>query len=105
MTLDVNPSGYGRSKQVEVAYEQLADGSQCRVVAPIIFKKEEYQLIWANVDQRQLDTLTSYINQKIEIVDHLLASTQAVIDGVEKQYLISAAPEQRYAVNIKVREV
>lgn len=105
LTLDVNPSNYSRSRQVEVTYEQLADGSFCRVVAPITFKKEDIQLIWANVDQAQLDVLTGYLNQKVEIVDHMQATVQAYIDAVEKQYLVSGSPEQRYAVSLKVREV
>jgi hypothetical protein len=105
LTLDVNPSNYGRSKQVDVVYEQLVDGSQCRIVSPITFKKEEVQLVWANVNQAQLDVLMSYNNKKVEIVDHLLAIFAAWVDGVEKQYLISGTLEQRYAVNIKLREV
>ena len=105
LTLDVNPSNYGRKQEVDVQYEQLIDGSQCRVVSPITFKKEDIQLIWANVNQAQLDMLTGYINQKVEILDHLLATFKAYVDGVEKQYLISGTLEQRYAVNIKLREV
>ena len=80
-------------------------GIFCRVVAPNTFKKEEIQLIWANVNQTQLDLLISYINKKVEIVDHMLAVTQAYVDQVDKQYLISGTPEQRYAIAIKVREV
>lgn len=105
LNLDVNPTNYGRSKHVDVAYEQLIDGSQCRIVSPITFKKEEVQLVWANVNQAQLDMLMGYINKKVEIKDHLLSNLTAYVDGVEKQYLISGAPEQRYAVNIKLREV
>lgn len=105
VTLDVNPSNYGRNKQVDVIYEQLLDGSQCRVVSPLTFKKEDVQLIWANVNQVQLDMLLGYINKKVEIADHLLATTTAYVDGVEKQYLITGTLEQRYAVNIKLREV
>lgn len=105
VTLDVNPTNYGRSKQVDVVYEQLVDGSQCRIVSPITFKKEEVKLVWANVNQAQFDILLSYINQKVEIVDHLLATFTAYVDAVEKQYLISGTLEQRYAVNIKLREV
>jgi|GEM_PF-3258826 len=110
LDLDVNPTNYGRSKQVDVVYEQLVDGSQCRVVSPITFKKEDVQLVWANVNQAQLDMLMGYINQpaasqKVEIVDHLLATFTAYVDAVEKQYLITGSPEQRYAVNIKLREV
>lgn len=105
LTLEVNPSSYSRSKQVEVSYEQLADGSQCRVVAPITFKKEEFQLVWANVNQAQLNSLSDYIGQKVVIKDHLNESSTVYVDGVAKQYLISGTPEQRYAVNIKVREV
>ena len=105
LILDVNPSNYGRNKQVDAQYEQLIDGSQCRVVSPITFKKEDIQLIWTNVNQGQLDMLMGYINQKVEIVDHLLATFKAYVDGVEKQYLISGTLEQRYAVNIKLREV
>jgi len=57
LTLNVNPSNYGRSKEVDAQYEQLIDGSQCRVVLPIVFKKEEVQLIWTNVNQAQLDIM------------------------------------------------
>ncbi len=46
LALDVNPSNYGRKQEVDVQYEQLIDGSQCRVVSPIAFKKEDIQLIW-----------------------------------------------------------
>jgi len=105
LTLNVNPSNYGRTKEVDAQYEQLIDGSQCRVVSPIVFKKEDVQLIWTNVNQAQLDMLMLYINKKVEIVDHLLATFKAYVDGVEKQYLISGTLEQRYAVNIKLREV
>lgn len=105
LALEVNPSAYGRSKAVDVQYEQLIDGGQCRVVSPVIFKKEEIQLIWANVNQLQFDVLIGYINKKVEIMDHLLATFKAYVDGVEKQYLITGNLEQRYAVNIKLREV
>lgn len=105
LPLTVNPSSYSRSKQVEVSYDQLLDGNSCRIVAPSAFKKDNFQLIWANVDQAQLDMLLSYINKKVEIVDHTLAMTQAYVDQIDKQYLISGTAEQRYAVNIKVREV
>lgn len=105
LSLSVNPSNYGRSKEVDAQYEQLIDGSQCRIVSPITFKKENIQLVWANVNQAQLDMLMLYINKKVEIVDHLLATFTAYVDGIEKQYLISGMPEQRYAVNIKLREV
>lgn len=103
--LDVNPSGYSRSKQVEASYDQLLDGTSCRVVAPCTFKKDEFQMIWASVNQTQLDILMGYLNKQVEIVDHLLATTQAYIDQIDKQYLISGTSEQRYAVNIRVREV
>jgi len=105
LSLNVNPSNYGRSKEVDAQYEQLIDGSQCRVVSPIVFKKEDVQLIWANVNQAQLDMLMGYINKKVEIVDHLIAAFTAYVDGVERQYLISGTLEQRYAVNFKLREV
>lgn len=105
LTLNVNPSGYSRNKQVDVVYEQLVDGSYCRMVSPTTFRKEEFQLVWANVNQAQLDILASFINKKVEVVDHLLATFTAYIDGVEKQYLITGMPEQRYAVTIQVREV
>ncbi|MBP2635994.1 MAG: hypothetical protein H6Q72_1901 [Firmicutes bacterium] len=105
LTLDVNPSSYGRNRQVDVVYEQLIDGSQCRVVSPAEVKKEEMQLIWANVNQEQLDVLMGYINKQVEIVDHLLANVNAYVDGVERQYLVSATDEQRYAINILLREV
>jgi hypothetical protein len=105
LTLDVNPSSYKRSKQVEANYEQLVDGSECRVVAPSIFKKEEILLVWASVTQTQLNILNRFINKKLEVVDHLADSFIAYVDGIEKQYLISGMPEQRYAVTIKVREV
>lgn len=103
--LDVNPSGYKRSKQVEVSYDQLADGSYCRVVAPCTFSKEEFQLIWANVNAAQLNTLNSFINKRVNVVDHLLESFDAYIDGIERQYLLTGQSEQRYAIAIKVREV
>jgi hypothetical protein len=105
ITLDVNPSSYKRSKQVEVSYEQLLNGSECRIVAPSIFKKEEFPLVWANVTQTQLNILNRFINKQVEVVDHLTESFVAYVDGIEKQYLISGMPEQRYAVSIKVREV
>lgn len=105
LNLDVNPTNYGRNKEVDVVYEQLIDGSQCRVVAPITFKKEEVQLVWANVNQAQLDMLMGYTGKKAEIVDHLLATFTAYVDAVEKQYLIAGTSEQRYAVGIKLREV
>lgn len=105
ITLDVNPSEYQRSKQVEVVYEQLVDGSYCRTVAPCTYKKEEFQLVWANVTQAQLDILNDFLNKKVEVVDHLGATFLAYVDGIDKQYLISGTPEQRYAVSIKVREV
>jgi hypothetical protein len=105
VVLDVNPSSYKRSKQVEVNYEQLIDGNYCRSVAPCKFKKEEFQLVWANVNQAQLDKLNAFINKKVEVVDHLLELFTAYVDGIEKQYIISGAPEQRYAIAIKVREV
>lgn len=105
ITLDVNPTNFGRSKQVDVAYEQLVDGSQCRIVSPVTFKKEDIQLVWANVNQAQLDILMGYINKKIEVVDHLLATFTAYVDAVEKQYLLTGTAEQRYAVNIMLREV
>ncbi len=105
LTLEINPSDYGRNRQVDVVYEQLVDGSQCRVVSPLIYKKEEVQLVWANVNQGQLDVLMGYINKKVEIVDHLLATVTAYVDGVEKQYLIAGTVEQRYAVKIMLREV
>lgn len=105
LNLDVNPTGYSRSKEVDVVYEQLVDGSDCRIVSPVIFKKEDFQLVWANVTQTQLNMLLGYINKKVEVVDHLTATFTAYIDAVEKQYLLTGAPDQRYAVNIKLREV
>lgn len=105
LTLAVNPSTYQRKSQVDLIYEQLVDGTYCRVVSPNVFQKEEVTLVWANVNQLQLDILMGYINKKVEIVDHLLATFTAYIDGIEKQYLISGSPEQRYAISIKVREV
>ncbi len=105
IALDVNPSGYGRNKQVEVYYEALTDGGRCRVVAPIEFRKEGFQVIWANLTQDQLDLLQGYVNQKVELQDHLGEVTQVYMDGIEKEYLISGTFEQRYAVKIQVREV
>ncbi len=105
LNLDVNPTNYSRSKEVDVVYEQLLNGSDCRIVSPVTFKKEDFQLVWANVNQAQLDMLMGYINKKVEVVDHLTATFTAYIDAVEKQYLLSGALEQRYAVNIKLREV
>jgi len=105
ITLDVNPSEYQRSKQVEAVYEQLADGSYCRTVAPCTYKKEEFQLVWANVTQAQLNILNGFLNKKVEVLDHLASMFLAYVDGIDKQYLISGTPGQRYAVAIKVREV
>lgn len=105
LALDVNPSQYSRSRDVDVVYEPLVDGSYCRLVSPSTYKKEDYALVWASVNQAQLDTLTGYINKKVEIVDHLLATSTVYVDGIEKQYLLTGAGEQRYAVNIKLREV
>jgi len=105
VTFNVNPSNYGRSRQVNVGYEQLLNGDECRVVSPSIYKKEDVQLVWAHVDQTQLDMLLGYINKKVEIVDHLLATIIAYVDGVDQQYLLTGTSEQRYAVNIRMREV
>lgn len=102
--MDVNPSQYSRSKEVDVVYEPLLDGSQCRIVSPNIYKKETFPLVWANVNQAQLEILMGYMNKKVEIVDHLLATSTAYVDGIEKQYLLTGTNEQRYAVNIKLRE-
>jgi hypothetical protein len=107
LELKVNPSNYGRSKQVDVVYEQLVDGSACRIVSPLTFKKEEVQLVWANVDREQLDILMGWVGyvKPVVIKDHLGEIFTAWVDGLEKQYLISGTLEQRYAVNIKLREV
>lgn len=105
LTLDRNPSDYGRAKQADVVYEDLADGGQCRVMSPTALRRDEFQMVWANVNQDQLDTLMSYINKKVEIKDHLQETTVAYIDAIEKQYLISGGLEQRYAINVKLREV
>ena len=49
--------------------------------------------------------LMGFVNKKVEIVDHLLATSTVYVDGVERQYLLTGTGEQRYAVNIKLREV
>ncbi len=105
VVLDVNPSQYSRSRDVDVAYEPLVDGSYCRIVSPSTYKKEDYPLVWASVNQTQLDKLMGFVNKKVEIVDHLLAISTVYVDGIERQYLLTGTVEQRYAVNIKLREV
>lgn len=105
LNLEVNPTEYSREKKVEVTYGSLNSGEACRIVAPIEFQKEAYQVVWANVSQSQYDFLSGYVDKKIEIQDHLGEISQVYLDGVVRQYLISGTDEQRYAVNISVREV
>lgn len=105
LTLQVNPTEYSREKKVEVTYGALNSGDVCRIVAPIEFQKETYQVVWANVSQSQYDLLAGYVDQQVEIQDHLGEVNRVYLDGVERQYLISGTDEQRYAVNISVREV
>ena len=105
LNFEVNPTEYSREKRVEVTYGALNNGETCRVVAPIEFQKEAYQVIWANVSQVQYDFLAGYLNQRVEICDHLGEVSQVYLDGIERQYLASGIQEQRYAVNISVREV
>jgi hypothetical protein len=102
---EINPSTYQRSRQVDASYEQLVDGDSCRIVSPKIYKKEDIQVVWANVTQTQYDLLKNYLNKKVEVVDHNLETFAAYVDGIERQYLISASPVQRYAITLKVREV
>lgn len=105
VAFEVNPTEFVKSKSVEVNYEPLVNGSRCRVVAPVIFKKEEFPVVWANVGQDQLELLQSYLGQKAELIDHLGEVMQVWLDGISKEYLISGTGAQRYAVTIKVREV
>lgn len=102
--LDISPSEYARTKQADAPYEQLLDGSHARITTAQAFKKEEYQILWANIAQNQLDTLMGFLNKKVEITDHLLATSTGYVDGVGRQYLLSGAPGQRYAVAVKIRE-
>lgn len=105
IAFEVNPTEFMKKKSVEVNYEALTDGSRCRVVAPIIIKKEEFPVAWANVSQNQLDLLQSYLNEKVELIDHLGTVMQVYIDGVSSEYIVSGTEEQRYSVTIKVKEV
>lgn len=105
LNLEVNPTEYNREKKVEVTYGMLSSGESCRIVAPTEFQKEIYQVVWANVSQSQYDFLAGYLNHQMEIQDHLGEVSRVYLDGIERQYLISGTDEQRYAVNISVREV
>lgn len=69
---------------------------------PVGLKQEEYQIIWPDINQNQLDILASYLNKKVEIVDHLLETSTVYIDGIQKQYLVAAFSEPRYAVSVSV---
>jgi N-acetylneuraminic acid mutarotase len=104
IAIHVSPSEYARTKQADVIYEQKLDGSLSRVNKPNEFTKEEYQIIWANVDRTQLDTLRGLINKKVEITDHLLSTTVGYVDAVASKYLLSSSPEQCYSVAVKINE-
>lgn len=104
VALEVNPSNYSRAKQVEATYEDLVDGSQCRITSPRGFKPEEYQIVWANVDQGQLEALTGFLGALVEIEDHLHETSKAYVEGLERQYLAAGGDRQRFAVSLKLRE-
>lgn len=69
---------------------------------PVSLKQEEYQIIWPDINQNQLDVLAGYLNKKVEIIDHLLETSIVYIDGIQKQYLVATFSEPRYAVSVSV---
>jgi hypothetical protein len=71
---------------------------------PKIFAKEEYQIVWANVDRSQLETMKGFINKKVEITDHLFETSVGYADSVSWQHLLSGSSEERYAVSVKIKK-
>jgi hypothetical protein len=102
--VSVGPSEYRRTRQADVVYEQLLDGGYSPINTPKIFAKEEYQIVWANVDRSQLETMKGFINKKVEITDHLFETSVGYADSVSWQHLLSGSSEERYAVSVKIKK-
>ena len=99
--LEKNPTQYTRMKQSPVTYEQTLDGGYNRVEIAG-GDQEEIKLIWQGVDQEQTDLLMGYLNQKVELMDHLRDLMVVFVDSIQKQSLITIANKPQYNLQMTV---
>ena len=99
--LEKNPTQYNRVKQSPVTYEQTLDGGYNRIEI-VGGAQEEIKLIWQGVDQEQTDLLIGYLNQKVELRDHLKDLMIVFVDSIQKQSLITIANKPQYNLQMTV---
>lgn len=99
--LEINPSQYSRVKQSPVTYEQTLDGGYNRVEIAG-GAQEEIKLVWQGVEQEQADLLVGYLNQKVELMDHLKELMTVFVDSIQKQSLITIANKPQYNLQMTV---
>lgn len=93
---------YARTKQSEIQYEEILTGGHSRLSGAKNTPHKEYQMIWNDIGQEQVDLLTGLLNKKVEIINHLLESEICYIDSIEKQFLITLTGEPRYGLQLGV---
>ena len=98
--LQSNPTNYSREKVIDVNYEQLLTGGYSRVVSENSTQTEQVQISWADLGSIEVTLLESFINKKVELVDHQMETTFAYVDGLQKKYLISGGIEPRFSVTL-----
>lgn len=100
-----NPVSSIRKKQGNVQYEELLTGGYSRLSNQEKIQKEEYQLTWAALSLEEVQGLEQFLNEKVEITNHLLEVSIGYMDSLEKQHLITIDGSPQYGVQVVIREI